>query len=140
MKNYKPNFIDNSQINSNYINQDDLWDMVNDQIIVYLSSPSSHFEIEKARNEKWLGSTHSKKDSVGLLGYMRNNIAFQIKILNQYSNHIPLWFGEFASFFKSDHFKNRVLQEQMVSFKIHPTLLNNQRIDYLEIIKKKLIS
>ena len=52
-------------------------------------------------------------------------------------NHIPIFFSEFVGFFKSDYFKNRVLKEGAILIHIHPTLLNNKSIDYLEVIKDK---
>ena len=105
----------------------------------YLSNPSTHYIVERARNEGWLGSTHNNRDAFGLLGYLRNNFACQIKILNKFSNHVPIFFSEFGSFFKSDYFENRVLKEGAVSFNINPATVNNKSVDYLEIIKNKAL-
>ena len=125
------------QTNNNYIDPHDFWILVEDQINNYLSNPSVHYIVERAKKEGWLGSTHSNRDAFGLLGYLRGNFACQIKILNKFSNHVPIFFSEFVGFFKSDYFKNRVLKEGAVSINIHPTLLNNKSIDYLEVIKNK---
>ena len=127
------------QTNHNYINLGEFWLLVEDQINNYLANPSVHYTVEKAKNEGWLGSTHSNKDNCGLLGYLRNNFACQIKILNKFTNPVPIFFSEFSSFFDSDYFQNRVLKEGAVSIHIHPTLLNNKSIDYLEVIKNKTL-
>lgn len=127
------------QINLNYIDPHDFWILVEDQINNYLANPSTHYIAERARNEGWLGSTHNNRDAFGLLGYLRNNFACQIKILNKFSNHVPIFFSEFGSFFKSDYFENRVLKEGVVSFNINPATVNNKSIDYLEVIKNKAL-
>lgn len=135
MKNEKQH----NQTNCNYIDPHIFWMIVEDQINNYLSNPSSHHTIEKAKQEGWLGSTINNKDSFGLLGYFRNNFACQIKILNKFSNHIPIFFSEFGSFFKSDYFENRVLKEGVISININPSTINNKSIDYLEVIKNKTL-
>ena len=127
------------QTNYNYIDPHDFWVLVEDQINNYLANPSTHYIVERAKNEGWLGSTHNNRDAFGLLGYLRNNFACQIIILNKFSNHIPIFFSEFGSFFKSDYFENRVLKEGVVSFNINPATVNNKSIDYLEVIKNKTL-
>jgi hypothetical protein len=127
------------QTNYNYINPHDFWLLVENQINNYLANPGTHYILERAKNECWLGSTHNNRDTFGLLGYLRNNFACQIKILNKFSNHVPIFFSEFGSFFKSDYFENRVLKEGAVSFNINPATVNNKSIDYLEVIKNKAL-
>ena len=127
------------QTSYNYIDPRDFWQLVEDQINIYLSSPGFHYLIEKAKNEGWFGSTHNNKDHVGLLGYLRNNSAYQIVVLNKFDNHFPSHFYEFTSFFRSEYFKNRVLKENAVSHNINPTIYNNKPIDYLEVIKNKAL-
>lgn len=124
---------------TSYIDPHDFWQLIQDQINNYLSNPSVHYIIERAKNEGWLGSTHNNKDNFGLLGYLRNNFACQIIVLNKFSNDIPCFCDEFVSFFRSEYFKNRVLKENAVSHNINPTVYNNKSIDYLEIIKNKTL-
>jgi hypothetical protein len=131
-KTYK-NFVNQ---NINIIDQNLFYEMVNDQLIQYQQSPNHHFVIEKAKKENWLGS-QNPKDNFGLLGYMRENIALQLKLLQRVENPIGIYFSEFVSFFRSNFFKNRVLENNHISFKLHATLINNKNIDYLEIIKNK---
>lgn len=132
-------FKDNLEQNSpkNFIDPHDFWDMVDDQIGFYLNSPSSHFDIERAKKEGWLGWQNNNKCKDGLLGYMRTNIACQLKVLNKLSNFVPIYISEFVSFFNSSYFKDSVLRSGNVLFNLHPQMYNNKRINYLDIVKAK---
>lgn len=121
----------------NFIDPHDFWDMVDDQMGFYLNSPSSHFDIERAKNEGWLGWKDNNKCKDGLLGYMRTNIACQLKVLNKLGNFVPIYISEFVSFFNSSYFKDSVLKSGNVSFSLHPQMYNGKRINYLDIIKAK---
>ena len=132
-------FKDNLEQNSpkNFIDPHDFWDMVDDQMGFYLNSPSSHFDIERAKNEGWLGWKDNNKCKDGLLGYMRTNIACQLKVLNKLGNFVPIYISEFVSFFNSSYFKDSVLRSDNVSFNLHPQMYDNKRINYLDIVKAK---
>lgn len=132
---FKDNYEQNSQ--KNYIDPHDFWLMVDDQIGFYLNSPKSHFDIERAKKEGWLGWKGSNKCKDGLLGYMRTNIACQLKVLNKLGNFVPIYISEFVSFFNSSYFKDSVLRSGNVSFNLHPQMYDNKRINYLDIVKAK---
>ena len=82
------------QTNNNYIDPHDFWVLVEDQINNYLSKPSTHYIVERAKNEGWLGWQNNNKCKDGLLGYMRTNIACQLKVLNKLSNFVPIYISE----------------------------------------------
>lgn len=132
---FKDNYEQNSE--KNFIDPHDFWDMVDDQMGFYLNSPSSHFDIERAKNEGWLGWKDNNKCKDGLLGYMRTNIACQLKVLNKLGNFVPIYISEFVSFFNSSYFKDSVLKSGNVSFSLHPQMYNGKRINYLDIVKAK---
>ena len=135
----KMKFKDNLEQNlpKNFIDPHDFWDMVDDQIGFYLNSPLSHFDIERAKKEGWLGWQNNNKCKDGLLGYMRTNIACQLKVLNKLNNFVPIYISEFVSFFNSSYFKDSVLRSGNVLFNLHPQMYNNKRINYLDIVKAK---
>ena len=125
------------QTNNNYIDPHDFWVLVEDQINNYLSNPSTHYIAERAKKEGWLGWQNNNKCKDGLLGYMRTNIACQLKVLNKLNNFVPIYISEFVSFFNSSYFKDSVLRSNNVLFNLHPQMYNNKRINYLDIVKAK---
>ena len=125
------------QTNLNYIDPHDFWVLVEDQINNYLSNPSTHYIVERAKKEGWLGWKDNNKCKDGLLGYMRTNIACQLKVLNKLGNFVPIYISEFVSFFNSSYFKDSVLRSDNVSFNLHPQMYDNKRINYLDIVKAK---
>ena len=74
---------------------------------------------EKAKKENYFGSLHSKKDLVGLIGYLRMNFAMQIRILTNCSNYFPIdtKFLEFLVI--REWFKNAVLNNNKISHNLH---------------------
>ena len=108
-KTEQKNFIENSQF----------LEMIDIEVKKFINNPSNHFIIEKAKKENYFGSLHSKKDLVGLLGYLRMNFALQIKILENCSNYFPIdkKFLEFLIIRK--WFKNQVLNNNKISHKLH---------------------
>ena len=117
----------------NFIEQKTLDDMVEDQIQRFLSADiKHHFQLEQAKNEKWLGYADIQKNDFGLLGYYRTNIACQIQILQNLGNAVCIPSNHlcFASFFRSDWFKNAVLKNGFISFQLYPKWC-------LEVIKTK---
>jgi hypothetical protein len=117
----------------NYIEQKTLDDMVEDQIQRFLGEDiKHHFQLEQAKNEKWLGYADIRKNDFGLLGYYRTNIACQIQILQNLGNAVCIPSNHlcFASFFKSDWFKNTVLNNGYVSFNVY-------KKSHFEVIKNE---
>jgi hypothetical protein len=103
------NFIENSQF----------LEMIDIEVKKFINNPSYHFIIEKAKKENYFGSLHSKKDSVGLLGYLRMNFGLQIRILTNCSNYFPIdkKFLEFLVIRK--WFKNAVLNNNEIYHNLH---------------------
>jgi hypothetical protein len=103
------NFIENSQF----------LEMIDIEVKKFINNPSYHFIIEKAKKENYFGSLHSKKDSVGLLGYLRMNFGLQIRILTNCSNYFPIdnKFLEFLVIRK--WFKNAVLNNKKIYHNLH---------------------
>ena len=105
----------NQQQNKNFIDQEELYEMIGEQVNKWLYNPSNYFTIEKAKNEGWLGSLHSNRDHKGLLGYLRINFGKQIKILNNLDNYLPVYESKFYHFFAGDWFKNKVLRNGYIT-------------------------
>jgi hypothetical protein len=103
------NFIENSQF----------LEMIDIEVKKFINNPSNHFIIEKAKKENYFGSLHSKKDLVGLLGYLRMNFGLQIRILTNCSNYFPIdtKFLEFLVIRK--WFKKAVLNNNKISHNLH---------------------
>jgi len=118
----------------NFIDDQKLWEIVDKEIQNFLKQPSTHFLIERAKNEKWFGSLHCNRDSRGLLGYLRNNYLIQLKLLNNLSNRVPVFIRDesIQKWFASDYFKKRVLNNPS-----QQVILNLYKEEHLEIIKKK---
>lgn len=107
-----------SAIKKNFITQDKFLEMIDIEVKKFINNPSKHYIIEKAKQENYFGSLHSKKDTAGLLGYLRMNFAMQIKILNNYSNHFEIC-KNYSKFFRSDWFENAVLGNNCISHNLH---------------------
>lgn len=105
-------------IKQNFIAQDSFLEMIDYEVRKFINSPSSHYLIEKAKKENYFGSLHSKKDTAGLLGYLRMNFAMQIKILNNYSNHFEID-KNYSKFLRSDWFRNAVLSNNCISYNLN---------------------
>ena len=103
------NFIENSQF----------LEMIDIEVKKFINNPSNHFIIEKAKKENYFGSLHSKKDLVGLLGYLRMNFGLQIRILTNCSNYFPIdtKFLEFLVIRK--WFKKAVLNNNKIYHNLH---------------------
>ena len=114
----------------NYIDQELLYEMIEEQVNKWLDNPSNHFTIDKAKNEGWLGSLHSNRDHKGLLGYLRINFGKQIQILQNLGNLIPIYNPKFVKFFTSPWFKNEVLKNNFICFNFvlekHILILQNK--------------
>jgi hypothetical protein len=93
-----------------FIDQEEFYEMIGEQVNKWLDNPSNHYKIEKAKKEGWFGSLHSNRDHKGLLGYLRINFGKQIKILNNLDNYLPVYDSRFYHFFAGDWFKNEVLR------------------------------
>ena len=105
----------NQQQIKKFMNQEELYEMIGEQVDKWLDNPSNHFTIEKAKNQGWFGSLHSNRDHKGLLGYLRLNFGKQIKILNNLDNYLPVYDQRFYHFFAGDWFKNEVLRNGYIS-------------------------
>ena len=103
----------------NFIENSKFLEMIDIEVKKFINNPSNHFIVEKAKKEDYFGSLHSKKDLVGLLGYLRMNFAMQIKILANCNNHFPIdnKYCEFLIIRK--WFKNQVLINNKISHKLH---------------------
>lgn len=99
----------------NFINQEEFYILIDDQVQQWLQNPSNHYKIEKAKNEKWFGSLHCNRDHKGLLGYLRINFGKQIKILKNLDNNLPIYDQRFHDFFGGDWFANEVKRNGFVS-------------------------
>jgi hypothetical protein len=102
------NFIENSQF----------LEMIDIEVKKFINNPSNHFIIEKAKKENYFGSLHSKKDLIGLLGYLRMNFGLQIRILTNCSNYFPID-NKFCQFLRSKWFKNAVLNNNKIYHNLH---------------------
>ena len=104
------------QITKNFIDSEEFWNMIEEQINKLFESPNLKIVnlILKAKNEGWLGAS-ILKDNKGLLGYFRTNFGKQIKILHNLGNHLPIWQSELTGFFRSDFFSNEVRRNDYVS-------------------------
>ena len=120
----------------NFIETSQFLEMIDIEVKKFINNPSNHFIIEKAKKENYFGSLHSKKDLVGLLGYLRMNFGLQIRILTNCNNYFPIdkKFLEFLVIRK--WFKNAVLNNNKISDKLHFTgfsefNFNSKTINYL---------
>jgi len=89
----------------------DIWGVVEMNINNFCESQADF--CQKAKEEGWLGY-RIPKNHLGLLGYLRNGFAIQLKILNKYNIALPIWNNEFVGFFRSDWFKNITLENEFV--------------------------
>jgi len=89
----------------------DIWGVVEMNINKFCESQADF--CQKAKEEGWLGY-RIPKNHLGLLGYLRNGFAIQLKILNKYDIALPIWNNEFVGFFRSDWFKNTTLENGFV--------------------------
>lgn len=103
----------------NFIENSKFLEMIDIEVKKFVNNPSKHYIIEKAKKENYFGSLHSKKDLVGLLGYLRMNFGLQIRILENCSNYFPIdkKFLEFLVIRK--WFKNQVLINNKISQDLH---------------------
>ena len=101
----------------NYIEQKELYNMIENYINILLADPKYHFKLENAKKEKWFGVANFINDRVGLLGYYRTNFGCQIIILNNLGNAfgIPQIHNCFLPFFRSQWFKDQTLKNNYVS-------------------------
>jgi hypothetical protein len=81
----------------------DVWGVVEIHIDNFCESQAEF--CQKAKEEGWLGHRVAK-NHLGLLGYLRNGFAIQLKTLNQYNIPLPIWYNEFVGFFRSDWFRS----------------------------------
>ena len=104
------------QITKNFIDSEEFWNMIEEQINKLFESPNLKIVnlILKAKNEGWLGA-RILKDNKGLLGYFRTNFGKQIKIIHNLGNHLPIWQSELTGFFRSEFFFNEVRRNNYVS-------------------------
>jgi len=89
----------------------DIWGAVERNIDKFCESQGHLYQ--EAKEEGWLGY-RIPKNHLGLLGYLRNGFAIQLKIINQYDIALPIWNNEFVGFFRSDWFKNTTLKNGFV--------------------------
>lgn len=89
----------------------DIWPTVELHIDKFCESQKEF--CEKAKAEGWLGY-RIPKNQVGLLGYLRNGFAIQLRILNNYDIAVPIWDIKFVGFFRSSWFKNATLENGYV--------------------------
>jgi hypothetical protein len=89
----------------------DIWGVVEMNINKFCESQADF--CQKAKEKGWLGY-RIPKNHLGLLGYLRNGFAIQLKILNKYDIALPIWNNEFVGFFRSDWFKNATLENGFV--------------------------
>jgi len=115
------------QITKNFIDSEEFWQIVEEQINAFLADPSKHYLQEQAKTEGWLGSK-IPRDHRGLLGYYRTSFGKQIKILNKIDNIIPIYQTQFVDWFRSDFFKNKTLRNGFISN-------NLTKKEHFEIIK-----
>ena len=102
----------------NFIENSKFLEMIDIEVKKFINNPWNHFIIEKAKKENYFGSLHSKKDLVGLLGYLRMNFAMQIRILTNCSNHFEID-NRFCQFLRSKWFKNAALINNKISQNLH---------------------
>lgn len=100
-----------------FLTQEGLINEIEKQLQYWLDNPSNYYIIEKAKKEQYFGAK-IKKDKVGLLGYLRQNFAMQIKILNNYGNAIEIE-AKYCNFLRSDWFKNAVIKNGHISHNLH---------------------
>jgi ABC-type phosphate transport system auxiliary subunit len=106
------------QNNRMILKNEEFLELVEIEVKKFLSTPNWHFLIERAKQENYFGSLHSKKDTAGLLGYLRMNFAMQIRILNNYNNHFEIS-SNHCKFLRSDWFKTQVLKNNRISYYLH---------------------
>ena len=118
----------------NFIDYQKFWELVENEIKLFLKQPCSHYLVERAKNEKWFGSLHNNRDSRGLLGYLRTNYALQLKFINNFSNHVQMHCNDqlIINWFLSDYFKKTILNNPEKK-----VILNFYKDEHLEIIKNK---
>ena len=105
----------NQQQIKNFIDQEELYAMIEEQVSKWLDNPSNYYTIERAKKEGWFGSLHCNRDNKGLLGYLRLNFGKQIKILNNLGNYLPIYDVRFADFFRGNFFENEVLRNGYIT-------------------------
>jgi len=82
----------------------DVWDIVEEHIDKFMEENGDKPFVANAKFEGWLGD-RIKKSNRGLLGYLRTGFAIQLKILGHNKEVLPIYQGEFVSFFNSDFFR-----------------------------------
>ena len=102
----------------NFIETSQFLEMIDIEVKKFINNPSNHFIIEGAKKENYFGSLHSKKDLIGLLGYLRMNFAMQIRILENCNNPFEID-NKFCQFLRSKWFKNAVLNNNKISHSLH---------------------
>jgi len=112
------NSMQTMQNNKIILKNEEFLELVEIEVKKFLSTTKWHFLIERAKQENCFGSMHSKKDLIGLLGYLRMNFASQIRILNNYNNHFEIS-SNHCKFLRSDWFKMQVLKNNSISHKLH---------------------
>jgi hypothetical protein len=104
--------------NKMILKNEEFLELVEIEVKKFLSTPNWHFLIERAKQENYFGSLHSKKDLLGFVGYLRMNFAMQIRILNNYNNHFEIS-GNHCKFLRSNWFRMQVLKNNCISYKLH---------------------
>jgi hypothetical protein len=109
------NLIENNKM---ILKDEEFLELVDIEVKKFLLITKWHFVIERAKQENYFGSFHSKKDLLGLLGYLRMNFATQIRILNNYNNHFPISNNR-CKFLRGDWFRTQVLKNNCISHDLH---------------------
>ena len=115
MEEITKNSIENNKM---ILKNEEFLELIEIEVKKFLLMPEWHFLIERAKQENYFGSMHSKKDLIGLLGYLRMNFAMQIRILNNYNNHFEISSNHYK-FLRSDWFKMQVLKNNCISYNLH---------------------
>lgn len=102
----------------NFMENSKFLEMIDREVKKFINNPSKHYIIEKAKQENYFGSLHSKKDLFGLLGYLRMNFAMQIRILENCNNHFEID-NRFCQFLRSNWFRNAVISNKNISHNLH---------------------
>ena len=102
----------------NFMENSKFLEMIDREVKKFVNNPSKHYIIEKAKQENYFGSLHSKKDLVGLLGYLRMNFGLQIRILENCNNHFEID-NRFCQFLRSKWFRNAVISNKNISQDLH---------------------
>lgn len=119
---------------NSFLNYEEFYETIGKEVKLFLELPSSYYLIERAKNEKWLGSLHSNKDGRGLLGYLRMNYGLQIKLIKNLSNCVVVHNNnldqQILNWFASDFFKKTVLSNPDKK-----VILNFYKKEHLDLIR-----